>query len=215
MTHRSATLTPRNQLCCVVVEDQTMFLQLLTGMLRTVPGIHVRATASTVREAIATCRELPVDLLILDLTLPDGHGLDVLRTAVDHRPGLECIVLSSAAGEFTCPQALLPNIRALVDKAQAYERLQAVIARVVGDHGIDAAETAAPVAALRPRELEVFQLIGQGLKTADISDHMGISKHTVETHRKNIAAKLGASGAELVRLATIHNQTSLPRAGAR
>lgn len=192
-----------------------MFLQLLAGMLRTMPGIDVRASAGSAREAIEVCRTLPVDLLILDLTLPDGHGLDVLRAAVDHRPDLDCIVLSSAAGEFTCPQGLLPNIRALIDKSQAYERLQAVIARIASARGIATATTSAPVATLRPRELEVFQLIGQGLKTAEISDRMGISKHTVETHRKNITAKLGASGAELVRLATIHNQTSLPRAGAR
>ncbi len=170
---------------------------------------------SPAREAIEVCRTLPVDLLILDLTLPDGHGLDVLRAAVDHRPDLDCIVLSSAAGEFTCPQGLLPNSRALIDKSQAYERLQAVITRIASARGIATATTSAPVATLRPRELEVFQLIGQGLKTAEISDRMGISKHTVETHRKNITAKLGASGAELVRLATIHNQTSLPRAGAR
>ena len=66
-----------------------------------------------------------------------------------------------------------------------------------------------PLALLRPRELEVFRLIGQGLKTSDIGARLGISHHTVETHRKNITAKLGVSGAELVRLATLHNQTSL------
>lgn len=53
--------------------------------------------------------------------------------------------------------------------------------------------------------------MGQGLKTAEIAERLGISRNTVETHRKNLAAKLNASGAELVRLAAIHNQTSLPR----
>ena len=70
--------------------------------------------------------------------------------------------------------------------------------------------TAEALALLRPRELEVFRLIGQGLTTAEIARQLNISKNTVETHRKGIAAKLGASGAELVRLATLHNQTSLP-----
>jgi response regulator of citrate/malate metabolism len=63
----------------VFVEDQTMFLQLLVGMLRTIPGIHLAAVAQGVREAVQTCRSLPVDLLVLDLALPDGDGLDVLR----------------------------------------------------------------------------------------------------------------------------------------
>ena len=121
-------------------------------------------------------------------------------------------MLSSAAAEFTCPQGLQGNLRALVDKTQAYEHLQGAIAAIVRARGIDVAtgEGGDPLSLLRPRELEVFRLIGQGLKTSEIGERLGISRNTVETHRKGIAAKLGASGAELVRLATLHNQTSLP-----
>lgn len=189
-----------------------MFLQLLVGMLRTVPGIEVHSTATTVADAVATVRAEACDLLILDLKLPDGDGLDVLRAAAAANPAIDCIVLSSAAGEFTCPQALLGNIRALVDKTQAYEHLHGAIAAVVRARGIDVrvGEGGDPLALLRPREMEVFRLIGRGLKTNDIGERLGISRNTVETHRKSIAAKLGVSGAELVRLATLHNQTSLP-----
>lgn len=213
--HRGA----RGPLCCVVVEDQTMFLQLLVGMLRTVPGIYLATVAQGVREAIQTCRSLPVDLLILDLMLPDGDGLTVLREIATRRPSVECIVLSSAAAEFSCPQSLLKHIRAIVDKTQTYERLSAAIQDVVSDRGVPTphgrAGSADPREILRPREFEVFELIGQGLKTNEIGTRLGISQNTVETHRKNIASKLKASGAELVRIATIHNQTSLPRGKAR
>lgn len=199
-------------LSCLVVEDHTMFLQLLVGMLRTVPGIDVRASATTVADAVARVREEACDLLILDLKLPDGDGLDVLRAAAAANPAVDCIVLSSAAGEFTCPQGLLGNLKALVDKTQAYEHLQGAIAAVVRARGIEvrAGEGGDPPSLLRPREFEVFRLIGRGLKTTDIGLQLGISKNTVETHRKSIIAKLGVSGAELVRLATLHNQTSLP-----
>lgn len=189
-----------------------MFLQLLVGMLRTVPGINVRATAKTVAEAARAIRADAFDLLVLDLKLPDGDGLQVLRAAVDAHPDIDCIVLSSAAGEFAWPQELLRNLRALIDKTQAFEQLQAAIAALVQARGIDVRrvdESPHAVARLRPRELDVFRLIGQGLTTADISLQLNISKNTVETHRKNIAAKLGARGAELVRLATLYNQTSL------
>lgn len=207
---RSATKP--TSLSCLVVEDHTIFLQLLVGMLRTVPGIEVRATATTVADAVASLRAEACDLLILDLKLPDGDGLDVLRAAAAANPTVDCIVLSSAAGEFTCPQGLVENLRALVEKTQAYEQLRTAIAAVIRGRGIDvgAGDGGEPLALLRPRELEVFRLIGQGLKTTDIGARLGISHNTVETHRKNIAAKLGASGAELVRLATLHNQTSLP-----
>lgn len=212
----AAAATPTDSkpssLSCLVVEDHTMFLQLLVGMLRTVPGIQVRSTATTVAEAVAALRAETYDLLVLDLKLPDGDGLDVLRAAAAANPAVECIVLSSAAAEFTCPQGLLGNLRALVDKTQAYEHLQGAIAAIVRARGIDVAtgEGGDPLSLLRPRELEVFRLIGQGLKTSEIGERLGISRNTVETHRKGIAAKLGASGAELVRLATLHNQTSLP-----
>lgn len=206
-------------LCCVIVEDQTMFLQLLTGMLRTLPGIDISATAMTVVAAVQACRALPVDLLILDLTLPDGSGLDVFRVAVDSRPNVECVVLSSAASEFECPQPLRHNLRAVIDKTHAYSRLQEIIADVVHRRsqtgGSIPPEALNPAKVLRPREIEVFRLIGFGLKTAEISERLGISPHTVETHRRNIAGKLGATRGGLVRLATIHNQTSLQPPGER
>lgn len=189
-----------------------MFLQLLVGMLRALPGIDVAGTATTLASAVETCRTLPVDLLILDLTLPDGNGLDAFRLAVDSHPSVMCVVLSSAASEFVCPQPLRHNLRAVIDKAHSYERLQTIISEIVRQRGGTGATPSAatnPVTVLSPRELEVFRLIGLGMKTAEISDRLAISMHTVETHRKNIAAKLGASRGELVRLATIHNQTSL------
>lgn len=196
-----------------------MFLQLLVGMLRTIPGIHLAAVAQGVQEAVQTCRSLPVDLLVLDLALPDGDGLTVLRDVALQRPEVDCIVLSSGAADFSCPQSLLRHMRAIIDKTQTYERLAAVIDDVLRRRGAaDAghqAGAADPRKLLRPREFEVFQLIGQGLKTSEIGRRLGISNNTVETHRKNIASRLSASGAELVRLAAIYNQTSLPRGASR
>ncbi len=74
-----------------------MCLQLLVGMLRTIPGIRLAAVAQGVREAVQTCRSLPVDLLVLDLALPDGDGLEVLRDEVRRRPDVDCVALSSGA----------------------------------------------------------------------------------------------------------------------
>ena len=187
-----------------------MFLQLLVGILRTMPGVEVRATATTASAAIAMCRDRSFDLLILDLKLPDGEGLHVLQSAVETTPDIDCIVLSSAASEFVCPRAALRNLSAVIDKTQAYDRLQDSIAGIVRSRGIPTPVGGDAAAVLRPRELDVFRLIGRGMSTAEISDHLGIAKHTVETHRKNISAKLGAKGAELVRRATVYNQISLP-----
>jgi two-component system nitrate/nitrite response regulator NarL len=207
-----AAMTP---IACMLVEDQTIFLQLLSGMLRAMPGIEVVASAGTVADAKAIIAERgddrSIDLLILDLGLPDGDGRDVLEAAAARYPDLDCIVLSAAASEFNAPEPLLDHVRAVVDKTQAYEQLQAEISEIRrlrghADTGLDVAA----IATLRPRELAVFRLIGQGLTSAAISESLGISRHTVETHRKNIVNRLRVSGAELVRLATLHNHTALP-----
>jgi DNA-binding NarL/FixJ family response regulator len=204
----------REKLRCLIVEDQTMFLQLLSGMIRTIPGVELVATATTVADGQTACAGDAIDLLILDLGLPDGNGLEVLRSAAARRPDIDCVILSSAASEFACPQQFLANLRAVIDKTQAYENLQRVITNLLQSRGIRLPAMRAGVEAgdvLRARELEVFELIGQGLRTKEIGERLGISRHTVESHRKAIAAKLGASGAGLVRMATIHNQTRLPQ----
>lgn len=196
-----------------------MFLQLLVGMLRTIPEIQLAAVARNVREASEVCRSLPVDLLILDLALPDGYGLDILRDLVERRPDVDCIVLSSAIADFSCPEPLLRHVRGTIDKTETYEQLAAVIGTVIRDRGVSLRSgrpsEGDPRRLLRPRELQVFQLIGQGFKTEEISRLLGISRNTVETHRKNIAARIKASGAELVRIAAIHNQTAIPQDDAR
>jgi len=86
---------------CLVVEDHTLVAQLLTAALRVMPGIGSVTTASTVAAAVAAVADREFDLVILDLTLPDGHGLAVLRACAARHPRSACIVLSSTADEFT------------------------------------------------------------------------------------------------------------------
>lgn len=104
-----------------------MFLQLLVAILRTHPNLEVVATAQGVAEAIDVCASHTPDLLILDLSLPDGHGVDVLR-ALSQRPDPPAvIVLSGQASSFVCPRELAPLVQAVIDKTRAYEDLTSEI----------------------------------------------------------------------------------------
>jgi DNA-binding NarL/FixJ family response regulator len=194
----------------VIVEDQVMFLQLLSGMLRSQPGIQLLATCLSVAEAKLAFKSLAgVDLVILDLDLSDGSGLDVLRHAVEKHPDLSCIILSGHASEFVSPPDLKERICAVVDKTETYEYLRVAIEEVVFSQDQSQTTSPSPVQVLTQRELEIFHLIGKGFTSKEIAGQLQISVHTVETHRKSITRKLQTSGSSLVRLAGAHNQTAL------
>ena len=179
---------------CLIVEDQVMFLQLLHSMLEVMPGLSVVAAATTQAEAIAHCRSAdPPDLLILDLALPDGDGLAVAQALAEHHPNPQVVVLSGQASSFVCPAALQPLIAGVVDKTSAFHQLTSVLERCLPQSGTP----------LTPRQQEIFGLIGKGLTNKEIARAAGLSIATVETHRKTIAQKLGVSGAELVRQASL------------
>lgn len=200
---------------CVVVEDQVMFLQLLVAMLRTQPNLEVVATAQGVRDGIAACRDHDPDLLILDLALPDGDGLEVVQAISAQPEPPAVIVLSGQASSFVCPRDYTPLVQAVVDKTRAYSDLSAEIKRLLHTPPVASEDEQDPASArkgrLTAREQQVFGLIGKGHTNRAIAELLGLSLRTVETHRKNITVKLGAKGGELVRLAALELQMDLGR----
>ena len=202
-----------------------MFLQLLVAMLRGHEGLDVVGTALTVAEGRAVCVQQRPDVLILDLALPDGRGLEVAEALREVAPDARVIVLSGEASSFVCPAPLQPMLHAVVDKTRAYGTLSQEIGEIyrqrraelfAGDDGQP--QQADPPPQQRPltqREEEIFSLIGRGQSNRDIAALLHLSQRTVETHRKNIVAKLGVSGPELVRLAALqltHQDGGLPLA---
>jgi DNA-binding NarL/FixJ family response regulator len=182
---------------------------MLLGILRASPGIGSISLATTAAEAVGQAAEADLDLLILDLKLPDGDGLDVLRAAVRWHPEVHCIVLSSAVDEFACPADLARHMAASINKTAPLDELrlevEAVVRRRLGGRPEGGRQD--PTTVLRPREREVLELIGKGMSSRQIAAALGISVHTANTHRRAIASKLGVNGGELVRLATVYNQT--------
>ena len=184
----------RARLRCLIVEDQQMFSQLLMSMLEAFPGLEVVAPASTAAEALQHCQgPTPPDLLILDLALPDGDGLSVAEALAQHHPQAKVVVLSGQAASFVCPGPLRPQVCGVVDKTSAFQQLQRVLQNCLGHQPPE----------LTARQQEIYGLIGQGLSNKAIAKDTGLSVATVETHRKQIAQKLGVSGAELVRQAAL------------
>ena len=193
---------------CLILDDQTMFLQLLAGMVRTTPGLDLVGAFSGVTKAREYVSHNAVDLLILDLALPDGQGISVLKAAAKKNPKVQTIILSGHASQFVCPADLRSHVHAVVDKTQAYGSLQKEIAEILRPT-TDGRVEMSPRLKLTPREYDVFSMVGQGRMSKEIAEKLGIALRTVETHRKAICRKLRMSGPELVRQASIHLQTQL------
>lgn len=193
---------------CVIVDDHVMLLDLLAGVVRTVPGIVISATATDVTDAGRIAALEAVDLLIVDRRLASGDGMELVRSVLVRHPRMKCIVITGSTIDFVCPPDLMDCVVSVIDKSHACDTLLAEINRIVGVPAPPAAPPDAVQSLLTPRELELFVALGDGLTNKEVGQRFGITTRTVETHRKAISRKLGQSGAALIRLATLHRHAA-------
>ena len=191
-----------------------MFLQMLNTMLQGMPRLRVVGTARTEAEGLAACEKHQPDLLVLDLTLPDGNGINVAHQLARLKPSAKTIVLSGEASTFICPASLDQHIHAVLDKTQAFDDLAEELKELLPKRTSRARTVADrdPRQKLSARELEIFLLIGSGLLSKEIASQLDLSTHTIQAHRKNIADKLGTTGPELGQLAVKHYHETLGQA---
>ena len=194
----------------LLVEDQSMFLELLLPVLGGIRGLEMVGTAATAGEAITAVQQLLPNLLILDLCLPDRPGIEVANALQQLQPQSHLIVLSGQASSFLCPPELQPMLRAVVDKTSAFRELRQEINRLLWRlpqapsperNAVAQDETAAETD-------PVLALIAEGCSSRAIAETLGIAETTVQTHRRALRTKLGVSGSELVRLAVLQNHGS-------
>lgn len=181
---------------CLVIDDQTIFLDLLASLVESFPEIAKVSKAESLQTALAISGQQKLDLAIVDLVLPDGEGVALATSLVEQHPQIELIILSGCAQEFICPRNLIKSIRGVIDKADAFEALRDCLTNIIQ-----------PVhQTLTPRQKEIYKLIGKGKSNKEIAQHLGTSIATVETHRKAIAKHMQLSGAELIRAAALNQQ---------
>lgn len=156
------------------------------------------------------CRRTPPWLLVLDLDpLPDGYreAIDLLRQG---HPEAGLLLFTAPDQPFSPPADLAAITIAVVDKGQSWEQLLQALQgwwqlRQEGASGLPVcAQQLQAIAQLTPREQRLLQELGCGLLNKEIAACLDLSVATVETYRKGVAAKLGVSGAELVRIAALY-----------
>ena len=100
-----------------------MFLQMLQGMLRSLPNFIVVGSACSEPDGIEACNQHQPDLLLLNLSLRKGHGLPVARHLSAIKPSSRTIILSRKASTFVCPADLKNHFLAVLDETQAFDDL--------------------------------------------------------------------------------------------
>jgi DNA-binding NarL/FixJ family response regulator len=206
----------------VAIEDQVMMRGLIVRVCREqFPGETIR-DAADVRSGRALCREIRPDIVLLDLDLPDGDGLDLLADIRTDSPHSKIIVLTSHSDEFAIHRSLEAGVSAFVDKcSQPIEIVGEAIAAVAAGRSFYSPVVGQAKARLRddpnaftkllsPREQEILRLLGEGLPNETVAERVGISAQTIHSYRRNIMVKLGIhSTPQLIRYAVEKGFTRL------
>ena len=186
------------------------------------PDLDVCGTATTANEGIEAVRKLKPDLVLVDITLPGKNGVEFIKDARAMQPELRILVMSMHDESLYVDRVLRAGGRGYIRKQEGGEKLIEALRRVLrGEIAVSEKMTGkllekfsgrktmdSPLEGLSDRELEVFQLIGQGKTMKEIGDELHLSPKTVEVHRARIREKLKiTSAAELISYAARWTET--------
>jgi DNA-binding NarL/FixJ family response regulator len=186
----------------LLVDDHELIRQGLTRAFERQQDFRVIGQASSVTDAMALAADLSPDVIVTDVRLPDGTGLDLVRDLRRRNPAVGLVVLTMYAGDEQLFAALEAGASAFVAKdapaddvvaAARHARIspQSFTAANLGEAMRRRLEPSGPQ--LTPREREVLELLAQGLGVAAIARTMYVSESTAKTHISKIYDKLGAA----------------------
>lgn len=204
----------------LLVDDHPIVRKGLVQLIDAAPDLQVCGDAADADSALRMLDETRPDLAVVDLSLKDRSGLDLIRELRATRPDLPVLVLSMHDENLHAERVLRAGAGGYVMKEEAAENVLEAIRKVLKgevylsprmasrmlqklvDARPGATPGASPLSVLTNRELEIFTLIGKGLTMRAIAERFKLSVKTVDTHRENIKAKLNLrSGVELLRYA--------------
>src|SRR5919109_2354061 len=201
----------------LLVDDHTMVRQGLATFLKVYADLELAGEAASAAEAVQLCAEIQPDVVLMDLILPDGDGIEATRIIRSRFPHVQVIALTSFRDETLVRGALQAGaIGYLLKNVLADELAGAIRAAYAGRATLGpeatqvllhaAAQPPTPGQDLTPREREVLALLIKGLNNTVIAEQLVVSPATIKTHVSSILAKLGvASRTEAVALAVEHH----------
>ncbi|MBN2077342.1 MAG: response regulator transcription factor [Spirochaetes bacterium] len=215
-----------NMIDIMLVDDHPLMRKGVRDMIEAEDDMRVCCEAETANQAVRLLARHDPHIIIVDISLKgEVSGIDLIKSLAGRKISARPIILSMHTETFFVERAIRAGARGYLTKDEAPQTIiQAIrevhggglyvsasvsglmISKLLDDSRI---EPVIPIDELTDRELEVLRLIGEGFKSKDISGKLNLSVNTVETHRKNIKAKLGCdSSGELARhaIAWLHSR---------
>ncbi len=204
-----------NKCRCLIADDHPVVRRGVRDVLEDEHLCSDIYEAKTGEEALEALRRQPWDLLILDIALPDKHGLDVLKEAKLLQPRLSVLMLSLYPEKEFAMRAIKAGASGYLTKQSAPSELLAAVHRVLQGgryitealaeqmaHALETGGDDVLHARLSDRELQVLRLLGQGKSVSVIAEELCLSVKTISTYRARILEKLSCeSTGELIRYA--------------
>jgi len=202
----------------LIVDDHPLVRSGFVQLISDEPDLEVCGEAADEAQALQLVAATMPDLVIVDLSLAGGSGINLIERIKAHYGEVCMLVVSMHDESLFAERVLTAGALGYLNKQEAPSNIIRAIRRVLDGRvylsdklterlldsltGMAKAPGQSPMQRLSNRELEVFELIGRGMTTGKIADHLQLSTKTIETHRENIKKKLGlASGQELTRRA--------------
>ncbi|HVT89019.1 MAG TPA: response regulator transcription factor [Tepidisphaeraceae bacterium] len=205
----------------VIVDDHPIVRQGLAQLINQQPDLHVSQEIQNARAAVDSINQQVPDIAIIDISLEDRSGIELIKDLRAQHPEMAILALSMHDESLYAERALRAGAKGYIMKQEATEQVMTAIRRVLEgqiyvsermaarllDQLVSAkpGEEDSPLGRLSDRELEIFSMIGRGMGTREIANKLTLSIKTVEAHREHIKEKLKLkNGTELVRMAVQH-----------
>jgi DNA-binding NarL/FixJ family response regulator len=218
---------PKTKRRVLIVDDHPMMREGLAQLIDHETDLCVAGQADTAAQALQAVASILPDLALVDISLPDKNGLELIKDLQTLHPQVPILVVSMHDEALYAERVLRAGGRGYIMKQEGGRKLMEAIRQVLRGQiyvsekmsakileifsGRRAEAVKSAVEGLSDREFEVFQLIGQGQGTRQIAQHLHLSIKTVEVHRANIKRKLELKNAnDLVRFAVRWTEAQNP-----
>jgi DNA-binding NarL/FixJ family response regulator len=199
-----------------IVDDHPLVREGLAARIAAQPDMEVCGEADGIESALELILAKRPALVIVDIALRDGHGIDLIKRIVAAGVNTRMLVVSAYDESLFAERALRAGALGYINKQELQGKVVEALRTVLrGERYLSSAMAQRLIAqaigskaaqggteALTDRELQIFQLVGRGKSTREIANELNVSVHTIDSHREHIRAKLDLrNGTELIQRA--------------